>query len=322
MISVAAVSVFGLVSGFNDGGNLLASIVGARVVSPRVAVLLLLLVPVGPLLIGTSVAHTIGSSIIDLRGQGDGGFLAIVIVATGVVLLSWFSEVPTSMTLALVGAMVGWAISSPTHSAVQWNNVTRVLVGIPISVVIGGSLSFTLYGILHRAVGRLGHALVLRLSEAQIVTAALQAIAYGANDMEKTIGLAAVALALPPEPAGFTSLLSLLIAWAAFVLGSLLGGQRIIQRVGTGIVRVRPLPSLAQQLATAAIVSLLAALGVPVSTTQTIDGALVGVGLRWRASAVRWNIVRHMLVTWTLTFPLALAAGLGCHVLFRFGSHL
>jgi inorganic phosphate transporter, PiT family len=134
---LAVAGAFGLVAGFNDGGSLLASFTSGRVISPRSAVLLLLAVPLGPLIIGTAVAQTIGVSIVNLPSMGQGGFVGIVGVSMLVVLASWGLRVPTSMTLALVGAMIGWALGA--GDPVQWRGVARVLIGIPLSVIGGGA---------------------------------------------------------------------------------------------------------------------------------------------------------------------------------------
>lgn len=297
---------FGLVAGFNDGGSLLASFTSGRVISPRSAVLLLLAVPLGPLVVGTAVAQTIGVSIVDLPGLGAGAFVGIVGVSMLVVMASWGLRVPTSMTLALVGAMVGWALGG--GDPVQWRGVARVLVGIPLSVIGGGLLALVLYRLVRALLGGQAHERMLVLARLQIASAAFQAFAYGANDMSKTIGLVSVARALTDGGTrlDFHDALPIVVAFATFACGAAVGGWRLARRVGFGIYRVRPVAAMAEQFAAGAVVAVLASAGAPVSSTQTINGGLVGVGAAVRASAIRWGVVREMVASWFVTLPLAL----------------
>src|SRR3989442_6147924 len=155
---LAAAGFFGLVSGFNDGGNLMASFTSGRLITPRVAALLLLAALAGPLVLGTAVAQTVGTNIIDLHGQGEFAYVLIMLSALVVVLLSWRVGVPTSMTLALVGAMLGWVAANGEVEQVRWSGVARILLGIPISVLGGGLLALALYAGAPRGPCRKAHA--------------------------------------------------------------------------------------------------------------------------------------------------------------------
>ena len=310
--AVAAALLYGLISGFNDGGSLLASFTSGRVISPRLAVLLFAFVPLGPLVIGTAVARTVGVSVIDLPAQGAGGFMTVVLVAVGVVLVSWGARIPTSTTLALVGSMLGWAAAG--HGAVHWPGVWRVVVGMPLSVLLGGVLAWALYRLVRVLFGGMAHRHLLLMARLQVASAALQAFAYGANDMAKTIGLLAVARALPHAgaPISFDDGFALGGAFASFLAGAVLGGWGLAYRTGFGVARMRPVQAMTAQTAAGTAVGALALAGAPVSMTQTIYGSLVGAGVSLRASSVRWGLLRSMLASWVVTLPLALlvAAGL------------
>jgi len=273
----------------------------------------------GPLVLGTAVANTVGANVIDLRGQGSLGFALITVAPLGVVLLSWRLGIPTSMTLALVGSMLGWVLIGGDRAAIHWSGVARVLLGMPISVLGGGLLELLVYGMIRRLLGTRSHAGVLRLARLQPLTAAFQAFAYGANDMEKAVGLLTVGLAF----SGFNQTLTIgglapiIGAFVLFYVGALVGGWRVARRIGSGVLKVRPMQALSQQFASGSVVAALALAGAPVSMTQTIDGGLVGVGAAQRASSIRWGIVREMLGSWVLTLPLAVLAAALLHLVAR-----
>jgi len=315
---IGVATVYGLMSGFNDGGNLLASFTAGRVISPRLALVLLGPAVLGPLLVGTGVARTVGISVVDLGAQGPIGFALITLVSLFVVMVSWSLRVPTSMTLALVGAMLGWVLIDGLQS-VRWAGVARVLVGMPVSVLGGGALAWLLYRFLRLFAGNFSYAAMLSAARMQYMTAAFQSFAYGANDMEKTIGLLVVAGAFqrPGQPLIFSDLFPLLLAFASFFLGTLLGGWRLARRVGSGVYKVSSTQGATLQLSAATMVAGLALAGAPVSTTQTIDGGLVGVGIGLRASAIRWGMVRLMVASWVITLPLALIGAAALHLVLR-----
>ena len=311
-------TLFGLMSGFNDGGNLLGSYTAGRVISPRLALLLLGPALLGPLLVGTGVARTVGISVVDLGSQGSVGFVLITLVSLSVVMISWSLRVPTSMTLALVGAMLGWVLIDGLEM-VRWAGVARVLIGMPVSVLGGGALAWLLYRFLRLFAGNFSYASMLSAARMQYLTAAFQSLAYGANDMEKTMGLLVVAQAFerPGQPLIFSAPLPLMLAFASFFLGTLLGGWRLARRVGSGVYKVSSTQGATLQLSASVMVAGLALAGAPVSTTQTIDGARIGVGTSVRASAVRWGLVREMLSSWLLTLPIALLAAFAIHLVLR-----
>jgi PiT family inorganic phosphate transporter len=316
---LVAASLFGLVSGFNDGGNLMGSFTSGRVISPRAAALILLVSLAGPFVLGTAVAQTVGTNVIDLRAQGALGYVLITVSPLLVVLVSLWFGIPTSMTLGLVGAMLGWVLIGGGHNAVHWSGVARVLIGMPMSVLGGGALALIVYRAIRRLLGTRPHASLLRLARLQPLTAAFQAFAYGANDMEKTVGLLAVGMSFPYQghAVAFADAAPIIGAFVCFYVGAITGGSRVAGRVGLGVLKVRPTQALSQQLASGSVVATLAIAGAPVSMTQTIDGGLVGVGAALRASSVRWGIVREMLGSWLLTLPMALIVAAAFHLAAR-----
>lgn len=315
-----AAALFGIVSGFNDGGNLVGSFTSGSVISPRLAAIVLAAGLAGPLVIGTAVAQTMAGNVIDLRDQGPAGFVLIALAPLAVVLMSWRLGIPSSMTLALVGAMLGWVLAAGgVHSTVHWRGVARVLLGMPVSVIAGGMLALLVYASIRRLLGRLPNQAVISLARWQLLAAPVQAFAYGANDMEKTVGLIAVGASYSSHAGALASFgpLTVIGAFVLFYAGAMVGGWRVARRIGFGVLKVRPMQALAQQVSSGAVVSALALAGAPVSMTQTIDGGLVGVGAAARASAIRWGIVREMVGSWLLTLPISVGVAALMHLVAR-----
>jgi PiT family inorganic phosphate transporter len=220
------------------------------------------------------------------------------------------------MTLALVGAMLGWILAVPGTSGVHWHGVAKALIGTPLSVVGGLGCAFVFHRIARRGRARLPPARALRIARVQYLSGALQAVAYGSNDMEKTIGLVAAGATASPQ---LGSHVPLLLASGTFLAGAAVGGWRVARRVGSGIFRVRPVQALSEQLSAGLVVTACAVAGAPVSSTQVIGSSLVGVGTSVRASSVRWTVVRQMLASWMVTLPLALVGALLMHLALRVG---
>jgi PiT family inorganic phosphate transporter len=193
---------------------------------------------------------------------------------------------------------------------------------MPISVLGGGLLALALYVGVRRFLGGRSHASILGLARFQFFTAGIQAFAYGANDMEKSVGLIAVAMSFPNhgQAVVFSGPTPIIGAFILFFVGAIFGGSRVARRIGSGVLKVRPMQALAQQLASGGVVSVLAIAGAPVSMTQTIDGGLVGVGAAQRASSIRWGIVREMVGSWLLTLPLAVVVAAVLHLVMRLFS--
>lgn len=312
LVLLIAPCAYGLVCGFNDGGSLLGSFMAGRVISPRAAMALLLLTALGPLLVGTQVARTVAFSIIDLTAEGIAGYCLITAVCLVVVVVSWSFRVPTSVTLALAGSMVGWALAGDV-ARIHWPGVLRVVLGTPISVLAGAGLSFLIYRTLRRLLSPVPYARALSLARFQHISAGVQAVAYGSNDMEKTIGLVTVAGILAGHGVTLGGWVPVAIGFLGFLVGALAGGWGLARRLGFGVFRARPVQAMGEQLGGGLTVTALSLAGAPISSSQTINGSFVGVGVAVRAAAIRWGVVREMLFSWLLTLPLALAGALVLH---------
>ncbi len=302
--------VFQAISGWNDGGNLLGLFQQA-VPKPWLSFFLLVVgIALGPLILGTGVAHTIGRDIIVLKA-GDIYVLNEALVATLITLtLSWIIGMPTSTSLALVGGLMGTAWVSLGLSSIHWHGFFMTVLSVALSITLGFFAGTGLYRVERRvrnASERPWRPVWIRLS--YLLTLA-QGVAYGANDAEKALGLAALLLLISHRASAFVVTPSIILASiAVWMIGCLFGGQRIAKTVGGAFYRLKTKHVVSIQSAAAIVVVTAAALGGPVSTTQTIGSALIGVGNTLRHQRVNRAKAAMLFAAWGLTLPVAVVIG-------------
>lgn len=302
--------IFQGISGWNDGGNLIGMVEHAGSNWKMTFLLLILGIIVGPFILGIRVADTIGNNIIQL-GTGDVSVLSLALIATlATLILSWIVRVPTSTSLALVGGLVGVAAIRLGFHAIRWHGLWMTLLSILISVSVGFLAGETLYKVeqkIRHTMRDRWDPLWRRLS---YVLSLLQGIGYGANDAEKAIGLAATLMVIEHVSHHFQISLFLVIgSTLIWVLGALLGGHRIAETIGHAFYELKPKHVATIQTTSVFVVISAALLGGPISTTQTIDSALIGVGHDLRDHHLNRRKVIRLYTAWALTFPVAVGFG-------------
>lgn len=297
---------FTMVSGFNDGGNLLANLVNSRVMSVLVAILMILIaVATGPFLFGLAVARTIGTQIIDINQVGI-ATLNIALIGTLVTLLICFKlRVPTSTSFALIGGMSGAAFARFGVKAVVWSGLLKIVVTLFLAVGLGSIAGFVLYTVVLFILRRVSIRTGVSIGKFQYVSALLLCFGYGANDAEKSVGLLALVWMVMEQTTFQIHGWMILVSAFVFGVGLWVGGWRIAKTVGFHIFRTRPVHTFTTQLASAVVVLAAAVVGGPVSSTQTVDSALIGVGVRARKERIRWSVVRKLGLVWATTMPIA-----------------
>ncbi|HLT97174.1 MAG TPA: inorganic phosphate transporter [Acidimicrobiia bacterium] len=292
--------VFAVVNGANDGSTLIAN--GLKIASARPLTAILLLVTavaIVPFAIGSEVATTLVDRLVDLEGT-QGKITVSVALAAAIVVTTALTRLglPTSLTLALIGGLAG--AGAGAGLPVAWSTVALVLVIAAVAPLVGGGLAFLLAAIPLRTPGRLrADQAVAALHRIGFV---LQCLGYGANDGQKIVAVGAVAMGV--TAAGFASNpLAMAGVAALFLVGILISLRRMAQTMGSGVVATRPYDSAMAGISSAAAVLTTAAVGAPVSTTQSTAGALVGAAARRSPRSVRWNIVARLGGAWGLTLP-------------------
>jgi PiT family inorganic phosphate transporter len=308
VLIVAVALGFDFFNGFHDAANSIATVVSTRVLSPRLAVAWAAFFNFAAFLIfGTKVAATIAEDLVKPGVFTNSVIVAGLVGAIGWDVITWFVGLPTSSSHALVGAMGGAAVARAGWGALIKSGYQKIAVFIVLSPIIGLLLAFTImvsvYWIFHR------HRKVERLNRgfrrAQLVSAAAFSLGHGANDAQKTMGVILVLLianGIVPADSS-VPLWVVLSAHTAIGLGTLFGGWRIVHTMGSKITKLQPVGGMSAETAAAATLFFTAHAGIPVSTTHTITGAIVGVGTTQRLSAVRWGVARQVVWAWVLTIP-------------------
>ena len=302
--------VFDFLNGFHDAANSIATVVSTRVLSPRFAVAWAAFFNfVAAFVLGTHVAKTIGSGMIDLAVVSETVIAAGLLGAIVWNLLTWYYGIPVSSSHALVGGYAGAAIAKAGFGAILVGGWIKPLAFIVLAPVIGMSVSLVLSIAVHWIFRRWSpHRVDRFFRKGQLFSAGLYSLGHGGNDAQKTMGIITGLLIA----AGFLDKFEvpiwvILISHAAIALGTLFGGWRIVKTMGSKITKLQPMGGFCAE--TAGAFTLIGATlgGIPVSTTHTITGAIMGVGATKRLSAVKWGVAGRIVWAWLLTIPISAA---------------
>lgn len=304
---VVTALIFDFINGFHDAANAIATVVATKVLSPRVAVIYGAVLNFAGALLGTSVAATIGKGLVDQTAITLPLIMAALL--SGIIwnLFTWYLGIPTSSSHALIGSILG-AVFFSTFSSVgiHWNSVfNKVILPMFISPFLGLGIGFVVMALLSWVVFKTEILdLKKRFGRLQIVSAGLMALSHGHNDAQKAMGVIAMGLVfLHPDQLFTVPIWVILSCATAMGLGSLWGGWRIIRTIGAKMVRLQPVHGFAAETTSAIIIMGASHFGIPVSTTQVVSSAILGVGATRRLSAVKWSVVRRILWAWALTLP-------------------
>jgi PiT family inorganic phosphate transporter len=323
VLVITVALIFDYINGFHDAANSIATVVSTRVLTPGKAVMWAAFFNFAAAFgFGTEVAKTVGSGLIDISIVTYAVILGGLIGAIVWDLITWYYGLPTSSSHALIGGYAGAAIAKVGVSAIILSGWTLTLLFIVLAPLIGMTLGFLLMVGNYWVFQNFAPARVdIWFRRLQLVSAALYSLGHGANDAQKTMGIIAGALFAGGLITEFRiDMWVVLSAHAAIALGTLSGGWRIIHTMGQKITRLQPVGGFAAETAGAISLFTATAMGVPVSTTHTITGAIIGVGSTRRMSAVRWGIAGRIVWAWVLTIPAsALIAALAFYLLSALG---
>ncbi len=317
--------IFDYINGFHDAANSIATVVSTRVLSPRAAVAWAAFFNfVAFVFFPLHVANTIGKGIIDPHVVDNTVVAAALIGAIVWNLITWWYGIPSSSSHALMGGLIGAGMSKGGTSVLGWTKITQTAAFIILSPIIGlllgGALLVAVAWILRRFTPGKVDRWFRRL---QLLSAALFSLGHGGNDAQKTMGIIAVAL----YANGLTGATFAVPFWVVLVcalamgLGTLSGGWRIVRTMGMSLTKLKPVQGFCAETGGATMLFLATALGVPVSTTHTITGAIVGVGWVTRPSGVRWAVALRIVWAWLLTIQSAALIAAGSYYALRAFQH-
>ena len=305
---IAIALAFDFVNGFHDAANSIATVVSTRVLSPRYAVVWAATFNfIAFLVFGTKVASTIANDVVNQDVLSIGVIFAGLIGAISWSLFTFYLGLPTSSSHALIGGMAGAAVAKAGFSALIWSGLKVIAVFIVIAPLLGLAVGFSLMLIVLWSTHRIKRVDLLNrgFRRGQLVSAAAYSLGHGANDAQKTMGviLALLIAAGKVGPNSDVPLWAVLSAHTAIALGTLFGGWRIVKTMGSKITRLQPVGGMCAESGAAISLFFTSANGIPVSTTHTITGGIVGVGSVRRISAVRWGVARRVVWAWVFTIP-------------------
>ena len=311
---------FDYLNGFHDAANSIATVVSTRVLTPAKAVVWAAFFNfVAAFGFGTAVAKTIGSGMVDINVVTFSVIFAGLFGAIVWDLVTWYAGLPTSSSHALIGGYGGAAIAKAGMSAIIPAGWTKTLEFIILAPFIGMALGLTLMTLILWMFRRVPPGRIDRwFRRLQLCSAAMYSLGHGTNDAQKTMGIiAGVLFAAGYLKTFYIPFWVILMAHAAIGLGTLTGGWRIVHTMGSKITKLQPVGGFAAETAGAITLFTSSSLGIPVSTTHTITGAIVGVGAVRRFSAVRWGVARRIVWAWVLTIPASAAIAAVTYVVLR-----
>jgi PiT family inorganic phosphate transporter len=304
---VVVALVFDFVNGFHDAANSIATVVSTRVLSPRWAVAWAAFFNfIAFLIFDTHVANTIGKGVVDPQVIDTAVVFAALIGAIAWDIITWWFGIPSSSSHALIGGLAGAAVAKSGAAVLDTGGLTKIGVSIVLSPLFGLALGFWLMVIVMWTFRRFTPARIdAWFRRGQLVSAALYSLGHGGNDAQKTMGIITVLLYANGFLGGtfHVPLWVVLACHAAMGLGTLSGGWRIVRTMGLRITKLKPVGGFCAETGGAVTLFLATNLGIPVSTTHTITGAIVGVGSVVNASAVRWGVAGRIVWAWVLTIP-------------------
>jgi len=315
-IAIVGVAMFfDFINGFHDSSNVVATMISSRAMSARKALTMSAAAHFcGPFLFGVAVATTIGHDVVDPTVISVTVIFAALLAATVWNIITWVLGIPSSSSHALVGGLIGAVSVEFGLDMIQMGGLLKVILALFLSPILGFIVGY----LLMKSVLFLARGASPRINwlfkRAQVLTSLALALSHGTNDAQKTMGIIAMSLVT----LGYLSEFSvpwwvIALSAGAMSLGTAFGGWRIIRTLGTKFYKIRPVHGFTAQAASALIILVAASLGGPVSTTQVVSSAILGVGSARHVSRVRWNVAGNILVAWVLTIPAsALLAALFC----------
>ena len=307
--TIVIVWIFDFVNGFHDSANSIATVIATKVLTPIQAVTMAAFFNFIGILMGGAVAATIQKGIIDQQIVVDYGLPLVLSALLGAIiwdLITWWLGIPTSSSHALVGGLLGAGGAVAGLAAVSWAGTSKTIIFIIVSPVVGLVVGFLVVALVMRFMLKSNRSKSNKwFRKLQLISSAFYSFTHGTNDAQKGMGIIMMVLVISGA-AGLNDHVFLWVAiscHAAIALGTFFGGWRIVKTMASRITKLEPYQGFSAETAAATVLAATAQFGIPVSTTHTISGSIMGVGAAKSMSAVRWGLGRKIVWAWVLTIP-------------------
>jgi PiT family inorganic phosphate transporter len=297
--------IFDFLNGIHDSSNIVATMIASRAFRPQSALALTAVANfMGPFLFGIAVATTIGDEVAQSTALNLDVIVACLVGAIVWNILTWFLGIPSSSSHALIGGMIGAVVMGAGFDAIKLHGLEKVLIALIASPLIGFAVGFLITRLIYFLARNSTPDVNLFFKNGQFVTALGMAFSHGTNDAQKTMGIITLSLVIGGYLTEFRVPFWVIgISAGAIALGTALGGWRLIRTLGGKFYKIRPVHSFSTQLSSGIVILTASALGLPVSTSQVVSSAIIGVGSSERFGKVRWSVAQEIVTAWFITIP-------------------
>ena len=314
IVVIVLASLFDFLNGIHDSSNVVATMISSKALSPRVALGMTAIANfVGPFIFGVAVAETIGHEVVTFEVISEVVIIAALCSAILWNLVTWYFGFPSSSSHALIGGLIGSVLIGAGWQAIELPGLLKILLALFTSPILGFIFGYVILKLLYVLSWNSTPRVNIIYKRSQIFTAIALALSHGTNDAQKTMGVITLALLTGGFLDNFNIPLWVILICATMIaLGTAVGGWRLIRTLGGKFYRIRPIDGSASQLASAVVIIGASLIGGPVSTTQVVSSAIMGVGGAERMNKVRWGVAQEIAMAWLLTIPTTalIAAGL------------
>jgi len=314
IVLIALAIIFDFLNGVHDSSNIVATMISSRALQPRTALIMTALAEFGgPFIFGVAVANTIGHEIVSTEHLNMLVIIAALAAAIFWNIITWILGIPSSSSHALIGGIIGAVIVGAGWQQIQMAGVIKVLLTLFISPIVGFFAGMIVINITYAASWKATPRINGVFKKLQIVTSMGLALSHGTNDAQKTMGVITLGLMISGVQKTFSvPFWVILICALAIAIGTSVGGWQLIRTLGSKFYKIRPIHGFAAQASSAAVILTASLIGGPVSTTQVVSTAIMGVGAAERMSKVRWGVAGEIVSAWLITIPVTalLAAGI------------
>ena len=315
IVVIVLALAFDFLNGIRDASNVVATMISSRAFSPRVALGVTAIAEFsGPFLFGVALAKTIGHEIV--AAETISPLVLVAALASAIVwnLLTWYLGFPSSSSHALIGGLIGSVSMAAGFQAIQMAGIEKILLTLFTSPIIGFVVGFIVLRLIYILAWNATPRVNTLFKRSQMITGVALALSHGANDAQKSMGIITLALVTGGYLQEFAVPLWVIVMCAGMIaFGTAVGGWSLIRTLGGKFFKIRPVDGFAAQLASASVILTASLIGGPVSTTQVVSSAIMGVGAGERANKVRWHVAQEIVTAWILTIPASAAVGAGVY---------